>query len=115
MLRRQQPVFAVADQGVVVVAGRGLAVDQAATPAERQVAYKRVREELDGLISLSDDAVDRLEKKVALEITPGTPPPTRPVVPPCGTMGTPAARQALTISETSCVEPGRTSASASPL
>ncbi|MDZ8275468.1 hypothetical protein R2Q81_05815 [Microbacterium aquimaris] len=52
-----------------------VAVDQAATPAERQIAYKRVREELDGLISLSDDAVDRLEKKVALEITPGTPRP----------------------------------------
>ncbi|MDZ8173207.1 hypothetical protein [Microbacterium xanthum] len=55
-----------------------VAVDQAATPAERQIAYKRVREELDGLISLSDDAVDRLEKKVALEITPGTPPPPHP-------------------------------------
>lgn len=45
-----------------------VAVDQAATPAERQVAYKRVREELDGLISLSDDAVDLLEKKVALQL-----------------------------------------------
>ena len=30
-----------------------VAVDQAATPAERQVAYRRVREELDGLISPS--------------------------------------------------------------
>ena len=58
-----------------------VAVDQAATPAERQVAYRRVREELDGLISLSDDAVDRLEKKVALEITPGTAPPPKPDAP----------------------------------
>jgi hypothetical protein len=45
-----------------------VAVDEAATPAERQLAYKRVREELDGLISLSDGAVDVLEKKVALEL-----------------------------------------------
>ena len=36
MLRREQPVFAVADQGVVVVAGRGLAVDQAAVSAAVQ-------------------------------------------------------------------------------
>ncbi|MDL9978105.1 hypothetical protein QSV35_02060 [Microbacterium sp. ASV49] len=48
-----------------------VAVDQAATPAERQIAYKRVREELDGLISLSDGAIDRLEKQVSLELTTG--------------------------------------------
>lgn len=58
-----------------------VAVDQAATPAERQLAYKRVREELDGLISLSDGAVDVLEQRVALEIsapeasTPDSAPP----------------------------------------
>jgi hypothetical protein len=45
-----------------------VAIDEAATPAERQVAYKRVREELDGLISLSDGAVEVLEKKVALQL-----------------------------------------------
>lgn len=49
----------------------GVAVDEAATPAERQLAYRRVRQELDGLISLSDEAVDVLEKKVALELTTG--------------------------------------------
>jgi len=48
-----------------------VATDQAATPNERQVAYRRVREELDGLIWLSDDAVDELEKKVALELPRG--------------------------------------------
>ncbi|MCC4908622.1 hypothetical protein [Microbacterium sp. cx-59] len=57
-----------------------VAVDQAATPAERQLAYKRVREELDGLISLSDGAVDVLEQRVALEIDapprPNTTPPS---------------------------------------
>ncbi len=56
-----------------------VATDQAATPNERQLAYKRVREELDGLIWLSDEAVDELEKKVALELprersTPSPPP-----------------------------------------
>ena len=54
-----------------------VAVDQAATPAERQLAYKRVREELDGLISLSDGAIDELERKVALEL-PASPPPREP-------------------------------------
>nr|WP_208387957.1 hypothetical protein [Microbacterium halimionae] len=61
-----------------------VAIDQAATPAERQLAYKRVRQELDGLISLSDDAIDALEKRVAHEIAspqresshpPASPPP----------------------------------------
>jgi hypothetical protein len=47
-----------------------IAVDQAATPAERQLAYRRVREELDGLIAISDDAIDVLEKKVMLELAP---------------------------------------------
>src|SRR5690606_19638065 len=49
-----------------------VAIDQAATPAERQVAYRRVREELDGLISLSDEAIEVLEEKVSLELTTGT-------------------------------------------
>lgn len=60
-----------------------VATDQAATPNERQVAYKRVREELDGLIWLSDEAVDELEKKVALELPRGTDPtPRTPLKPP---------------------------------
>lgn len=49
-----------------------VAIDQAATPAERQLAYRRVREELDGLISISDEAIEVLENKVMLEITPTT-------------------------------------------
>ncbi|WP_137845924.1 hypothetical protein [Microbacterium sp. 2FI] len=48
-----------------------VAIDQAATPAERQVAYRRVREELDGLILLPDEAIEVLEKKVSLELTTG--------------------------------------------
>ncbi len=58
-----------------------VAVDEAATPAERQLAYRRVREELDGLLSLSDDAIDILEKKVAQELPArpsATPPPPQP-------------------------------------
>lgn len=49
-----------------------VAVDEAATPAERQLAYRRVREELDGLISISDEAIDVLEKKVMLELPTAT-------------------------------------------
>ena len=51
-----------------------IAIDEAATPAERQVAYRRVREELDGLISLSDEAIEVLEAKVSLELTTGPAP-----------------------------------------
>jgi hypothetical protein len=48
-----------------------VALDESATQAERQVAYKRVRDELDGLIVLSDDAVQVLEKQVAGELPAG--------------------------------------------
>ncbi|WP_322410583.1 hypothetical protein [Microbacterium invictum] len=59
-----------------------VAIDEAATPAERQLAYRRVREELDGLLLLSDDAIEVLEKKVAHELParPSTAPP--PAAPP---------------------------------
>src|ERR1700730_3081206 len=39
---------------------------------------------------------------------PGTPPPTKPVLPPWGTIATPAARQARTTAATSAVVAGRT-------
>ena len=61
-----------------------VAIDQAATPAERQLAYRRVREELDGLISLSDEAIDVLEKKVSLELTTGRRPRRPRRLPPRG-------------------------------
>ncbi|WP_309067947.1 hypothetical protein [Microbacterium sp.] len=51
-----------------------VAVDTSATPAERQVAYKRVREELDGLIAVSEEAIEVLEKKVAPPIEQRRPP-----------------------------------------
>ncbi|WP_115788536.1 hypothetical protein [Arthrobacter silvisoli] len=42
-----------------------IAEDSAATPAERQTAYKRARKELDGLIVLPEAAVAALEEKIA--------------------------------------------------
>ncbi|HKU31529.1 hypothetical protein [Arthrobacter sp. NyZ413] len=42
-----------------------IASDSAATPAERQTAYKRARRELDGLIVLPETTVAALEEKVA--------------------------------------------------
>ncbi|MGB4779763.1 hypothetical protein [Microbacterium sp.] len=48
-----------------------VALDESATPAERQLAYRRVREEVDGLLALSDEAVEVLEKKVALQLDAG--------------------------------------------
>lgn len=61
-----------------------VAIDEAATPAERQLAYRRVREELDGLLLLSDDAIEVLEKKVAQELParPSTAPPPAAPSPP---------------------------------
>ena len=44
----------------------------------------------------------------------GTPPPTRPVLPPCGTTLAPWAAQARTTAATSAVLAGRTTASARP-
>ncbi|WP_319805434.1 hypothetical protein [Microbacterium sp. SSM24] len=59
-----------------------VAIDQAATPAERQLAYRRVRQELDGLISLSDEAIEVLETKVALELPSSAPAPAPAVKTP---------------------------------
>ncbi|MGP3533495.1 hypothetical protein ACTU3I_01775 [Microbacterium sp. RD1] len=86
-----------------------VAVDQAATPAERQLAYRRVREELDGLLSLSDEAIDVLEQRVALELpatadaggaAPGADPVRREPAP-----GTDSAPPAATGPSTSPTEP----------
>ncbi|WP_221584740.1 hypothetical protein [Microbacterium sp. G2-8] len=49
-----------------------VAVDQSATAAERQTAYRRVRDELDGLIVLSDKSVQNLEQKVAGQLERGS-------------------------------------------
>ncbi|MDQ4215098.1 hypothetical protein [Microbacterium capsulatum] len=71
-----------------------VAVDESATSAERQTAYRRVREELDGLIDLSDAAVQNLEKKVALQLGPSAPttPPSADPDPVSAPEQTPAPR-----------------------
>ncbi|MGN6441252.1 MAG: hypothetical protein ACTHL6_05045 [Arthrobacter sp.] len=52
-----------------------IAENNAATPAERQAAYKRARRELDGLIVLPDVTVAALEEKIAPELDAGPRPP----------------------------------------
>jgi hypothetical protein len=72
-----------------------VAIDEAATPAERQLAYRRVREELDGLISLSDEAIEVLENKVMLELGPTTaPPPPATSAPASGAPASPTTAPA---------------------
>ncbi|MCU1548179.1 MAG: hypothetical protein JWO29_1130 [Arthrobacter sp.] len=51
-----------------------IASDSAATPAERQTAYKRARRELDGLIVLPAVTVAALEEKIARMIDAGKAP-----------------------------------------
>ncbi|HEV7167355.1 MAG TPA: hypothetical protein VGN49_05230 [Micrococcaceae bacterium] len=51
-----------------------IAVDEAATQAERQTAYRRARRELDGLIVLPDVTVASLEEKVARMLGSGAAP-----------------------------------------
>jgi hypothetical protein len=51
-----------------------IASDSAATPAERQTAYKRARRELDGLIVLPVAALAALEEKLAGMIDAGKSP-----------------------------------------
>ncbi|MET1064638.1 MAG: hypothetical protein ABWX85_06670, partial [Arthrobacter sp.] len=53
-----------------------IASDAAATPAERQTAYKRARRELDGLIVLPDATLAALEEKIAGMIGAGGNPDT---------------------------------------
>lgn len=70
-----------------------VAVDESATSAERQTAYRRVREELDGLIDLSDAAVQNLEKKVALQLGPSASRPA-PAAQPADAQSAPDPRPA---------------------
>jgi hypothetical protein len=51
-----------------------IAENHAATPAERQAAYKRARRELDGLIVLPDVTIAALEERVAPGLDAGRQP-----------------------------------------
>ena len=48
-----------------------LALDDAASPEERQSAYQRVRREIDGLIVLPDGATDAVEQRIAGQLPSG--------------------------------------------
>lgn len=54
-----------------------IAGDHAATPAERQAAYKRARRELDGLIVLPDAALAALEERIMPGLGAGRQPDVR--------------------------------------
>lgn len=54
-----------------------MAVDDASTQAERQLAYERTRKELDGLIVLPDEALAALEKRVQAGISAARTEPLR--------------------------------------
>ncbi|MCW2131387.1 hypothetical protein [Arthrobacter sp. VKM Ac-2550] len=47
-----------------------LAVDEAATGAERQLAYLRACKELDGLLALPEEAIAALEQRIAPQLAP---------------------------------------------
>jgi hypothetical protein len=55
-----------------------IAVDRAATPAERQLAYGRARKELDGLLALPAEALAALQRQVHPELLPKPDPPAGP-------------------------------------
>ena len=46
----------------------GIAADAAATPAERQAAYRKARRELDGLIDVPNAAAAQIEQRIAGEL-----------------------------------------------
>lgn len=74
--RRKQSDFSPLERERLERARRLVAVaaDDAATPAERQAAYRKARAELDGLISVPPPAAEQLERRVAGELGPGRPP-----------------------------------------
>ncbi|MFW0794352.1 hypothetical protein AAFP30_11115 [Gordonia sp. CPCC 205515] len=71
--RRRQGDFSPVERERLERARRLVAIagDDAATPAERQAAYRKARSELDGLISVPPPAAAQLERRVAGELGPG--------------------------------------------
>ena len=57
----------------------------------------------------------RSDSSTAAPLSSGVAPPHMPLLPPCGTIGTPWAAQIRTTSATSAVEPGETRARARPV
>ena len=77
----------------------------------------RPRPRLDRAASPASGTPTASSRRVLSTTSPsaGAAAPTRPVFPPCGTIGTPDAAQASTTSRTSPVSRGRTTASGRPL
>lgn len=71
--RRKQSDFSPIERQALDRAGKLIAVaaDTAATPAERQAAYRKARAELDGLIDIPQPAAEQLERGIAGELERG--------------------------------------------
>ncbi|MFW0782984.1 hypothetical protein AAFP35_00560 [Gordonia sp. CPCC 206044] len=71
--RRKQGDFSPVERERLERARRliAIAVDDGATPAERQAAYRRARAELDGLIAVPKVAAGQLESRIAAALEPG--------------------------------------------
>jgi hypothetical protein len=65
--RRKQSHFTPVERAALERARKlvMVAIDEAATPAERQSAYRKARRELDGLIALPEVSTLRLEQRIA--------------------------------------------------
>lgn len=66
-IRRRRTAFSETERDALSRARKlvNISVDEAATPAERQQAYRRARKELDGLIVLPQAATAKLESRIA--------------------------------------------------
>lgn len=72
-IRRKRSSFSETEREALGRARKlvNISVDEAATPAERQEAYRRARKELDGLIVLPRAATAHLESRIAGAIESG--------------------------------------------
>ena len=59
--------------------------------------------------------IRRSDRMIAVPVSSGVAPPAMPLLPPCGTIGTPWAAHSFTSAATSCVEAGEANASARPV
>ncbi|MFT4200785.1 hypothetical protein [Gordonia sp. (in: high G+C Gram-positive bacteria)] len=68
--RRKQADFSPVERDSLERARRlvMIAADEAATPAERQAAYRKARDELDGLLDLPVVGAQQLERSIAKEL-----------------------------------------------
>ncbi|MGK2318848.1 hypothetical protein [Gordonia rhizosphera] len=71
--RRKQSDFSPVERERLERARRLVAIagDEAATPAERQAAYRKARDELEGLIVVPPPAAQQLETRIVAALEPG--------------------------------------------